>query len=1168
MRFSSLFGPTAAELALLVQLWPVVNLIRPTQGVNFTPVPSPNLDLQDLGRVALTGDFDSISLYTYQQQSEDSFSTNGTQSLITQLPNGDFATTAAADGYIKAMCPFIMHDGTNAGVIVGGNFTSLGGVEAQGVAMYGPSTGKITPLPGLTGIVNALLCDQETNTVYVGGAFKGANSTNAVAWVGMSGWANLPFQGFNGPVNSILPAPSGNVIFGGSFTSLGNSTTTTPNQKDQQIINISSANITTGGTSTTDGYNNGTSIVCKTNGGDGPGNTWLLADNTPGFWRADMNFGYEPTKLRLWNTHQDGRGTQTFRFTALPLNGIMNFTYTDPDTGKKDQFCDARCPMSADKSVLYQDFYFYNTVGMSAFRIDVSAWHGKGGGFDGIELFENDIFAYAIDSLNEPACTTQQSGSNSTATGPWTVSPSLQSISEYLTASLTGSNINGSGVSVIFEPNIMQKANYTVTMFTPGCLQDNSCDSRGIVNVTGNYATASAPGVPLQTQIYQTNNYDKYDTIYQGPVDLSSGGFRPTVTLAPLYTQNDPITLVAQRVQFSIGNSTGGLNGLYEFNPNQNTLDTDFSNSTIDQAGLDLEQGAIVNSIALSGPTMYIAGNFTDSNSGFANIFAIGSGNSTGLPNGGLNAEVSSVIAYEDILYLGGNFTNTLNGSIAGLNNVAAFNITSSQWQPLGAGVSGAVDSIVPLEVNVTQNQPETCITINGFFNNLKSFGSNNDMPVTGFGIWVPSRQNWLQNLNVRSQAITGQLSTMTNVSGSDALLAGTLSSQDMSADDAVYLTSNPTSLNPLNVGIQPESVGPVTRKRAISGQNVSGVVTGLFHTSSANVTVLGGHFTATATNGSTIDNLAFVNGTSNAVTGLAAGLDTDSAFLALATSGNVLYAGGTITGKVNSADVNGLIVFDLGLADYSHPQPPAFGGNNVAVNAITVRPNKPQVYVGGTFETAGSLGCPSVCVFENGAWNQPGSGIGGSVAAFTWQGNDKLLAGGNLTVNNNATSLANLDISKNKWTVVDGAAVNVPGPVTALAPANKDASQFWVAGKSNNGTAFLVKYDGSTYHPVGDSLGSQTTILGLSMLQLSKGHDSNDLVPSRMALLVTGKLDLPNFGNASAALFNGTTFSPFILSTQGNNPGSISQLFSEKEVKFTAAGKYSLSSISLLYPR
>ena len=723
---------------------------------------------------------------------------------------------------------------------------------------------------------------------------------------------------------------------------------------------------------------------------------------------------------------------------------------------------------------------------------------------------------------------------------------------------------------MIFEPDIKQKANYSVTIFTPGCLQDNTCNTRGIVNVTGTYSTTSQPPQPVI--LYQTNNYDKYDTIYQGPVDANNGDFRPSVTLTPTSNQKDGTTIVAQRVQFNItGNSTDGLNGIYEFNQNSNTTNTDFSNSAIDQAGMDLSQKAIITSIALLNNITYVGGNFSDTNAGLENIFSIGAGNSTALPNGGLNAEVMTMIAYEDLLYIGGNFSNTMNGSVTGLNNVAAYNTSSQKWQPLGAGTSATVYSIVAIDVNVTANQPETCITVNGYFNQLNGFSSNPDISVSGFGVWVPSRQNWLQNLHLQSQAITGQLSTMTNITGGTPLLAGTLSSQDMSADDAVYLTYNPTGIKPLNVGIQPQKAGPPTRKRAVSGQDFTGVVTGLFHgppdQGNLNVTVLGGHFTATASNGSSIDNLVFLNSTATStVSGLSPGLDTDSAFLALATSNTVLYAGGTVTGKVNGNDVNGLITYDLGLADYAYPQPPPFNGDNVAVNTIAVRPNKDQVYVGGNFATAGSLPCPAVCVFENGAWSQPGSGLGGDVSVLIWQETDKLLVGGNLTVNNNATFLATFDTTNSQWTVLNGAAENLPGSVTALASAADGVSQFWVAGKSTNGSTFLVKYSGGSYSSVGDIFGQQTTVMGLSVLQVSKDHDDNGLVPKGNVLLITGQLDLPSFGNASAALFNGTTLSPFILSTSENNPGSISQLFSQSQVKFTKAGELKSMSSFFFY--
>ncbi|KAL9103424.1 MAG: hypothetical protein Q9163_001526 [Psora crenata] len=1151
MRIPSSRGLTA-ELPCLLHLWPIITslLLPRTHGVNFTPIPTPDLDLTSLRRVALTGHFDAISLYSYEQQTEDGFSTNGTQSLITHLPNGDFANAANADGYVKTMCPFVLQNGTLAGIIVGGNFTSLGGVEAQGIALYDPTAATITSLPGLTGTVNALLCDQDSDTVYVGGQFKAKNSSNAIVWVANSGWSNLLFEGFNGPVNSVIKGSNDTVIFGGSFTGLGNRTA--PATRDQQVINISSANLTSGGTSTAAGFSNESSVVCNTAGQGGPGNTWLLQDNTPGFWRADMNFGYEPSLLRIWNTHHQGRGTKTFRFTALPLNGIMNFTFTDTETGT-DALCDARCPLSSDPSIPYQDFRFINTVGMNAFRIDISEWYGQGGGLDGVELFQNDIFAYAENDLNEPSCANTEFPSKASVTGPWTVTPSGKSYSRYLSADLSADSIRPEEVAVVFQPDIKQQANYSVTIYTPGCLQDNSCDRRGIVNVTGNYASSAAPGIPLQTQIYQTNDYDKYDEIYSGPVDVNSGSFRPSVTLTPLLTQTDDITLVAQRVQFTlVGNATSPLNGLYEFDPRSQILDTDTANSTVDGAGASLDRGAVITSMAVLGNATYVAGNFSDKSTGFGNIFAIGNGNWTPLTNGGLNAQVSSMLVYEDMLFLGGNFTNNLNGSVSGLNNIAAFNTTSQTWHALGAGVNGAVNTVVGLTINVTTNTPELCISFNGFFDQLEASGPDRAVSVQGFGLWVPSRQNWLQNLHLPSQAVMGQLSAMTNMTGNGQLLAGTLSAEDISTSDAVALTSDPVRINGLNINIQPQPAGPETRKRAVSNQNVTGIVTGLFYTNNnINVTILGGHFTAAASNGSTIENLAFINNPSNGaetVTGLTSGLDSDSAFLALATADNLLYAGGTITGTVNNADVNGLIVYDLSQNTYSYPQPPALGGSDVvAVNAITVRPNRVQVFVGGSFDTAGSLGCPSVCVFENGAWNQPGSGIGGSVSTFMWQGNDKLLVGGNLTVMDNATFLANYDTSRATWTALIGASGSVPGPVTALTQASGDSSQFWVAGKASNNSAFLMRYDGSNFETVGDVLGNRTTIRGLSVLPLRKDH--------QMTLLVTGELDLPNFGNASAALFNGTTFSPFILSTSRNGPGSLSQLFSERQVSFEDPG-------------
>ena len=776
-------------------------------------------------------------------------------------------------------------------------------------------------------------------------------------------------------------------------------------------------------------------------------------------------------------------------------------------------------------------------------------------------------------SLNEPACANVPFGSNATATGPWAVTSSGASDSDYLTANLVGENATSDSVSVMFEPDIKQSGNYSVTLYTPGCKEDHTCQIRGIVNITGVFATGTQATAPLQTTIYQTNQYDKYDQIYFGYVDANSDSFRPTVTLTPASGQGNGINVVAQRVRFQLTDSTGGLNGIFEYNPNQAVVSTDFSNSTYDQAGMNLDGGAVVRSLAEIDSTTYVTGNF--SAKGLKNIFAISHGNYSILPDGGLNAQISSTYVYEDLLYVGGNFTNTVNEGPTGLNNVAIFNHTAQAWQALGAGVNGRVNWIVPLLFNISNGQPETCISVNGNFDQIIASSSNTSHPVDGIAIWVPSQRNWVQNLDLKLVSVRGQLSSATNVSGSNPLLAGSVPSGGQSASDAVELTSNNgINISPLSIQITPHQLKRYgKKKRAVSGQNITGVVTGLFYNGGGrNVTILGGHFTATAANGSTINNLAFLNGTQGsvgAVTGVGNQLDENSVFLALATQGDTLYAGGTISGQVDGTSVNGLILYDLAAGNFASPQPPAFAGSDVAVNAISTRPGTGEVYVAGNFDSAGSLPCPSVCSFNNGQWSRPGSGLGGSVGALAWQGNSgsTLLAGGNLTVNNNATSLANYDTKKQQWSALNGAASAVPGPVTALSPANNDASSFWVAGKSSNGSAFLMKYDGSSFHTVGDVLGNQTIIRGLSVLELNSNHRPSDLIPADQVLLLTGQLYVPQFGNASAALFNGTTFSPFLLSTSGNAPGSLSQLFSEKQMTFKPSGMSfpSLFVLSLL---
>src|ERR1700733_12889964 len=93
----------------------------------------------------------------------------------------------------------------------------------------------------------------------------------------------------------------------------------------------------------------------------------------------------------------------------------------------------------------------------------------------GSKLIYTDIYSFAINDFNEPTCDGVSTGANSTRTGTaWYVTPSGQSNSEYLTAVLTGDNIPPGEATVVFEPDIKQSANYSITVFTRGCIGDGT----------------------------------------------------------------------------------------------------------------------------------------------------------------------------------------------------------------------------------------------------------------------------------------------------------------------------------------------------------------------------------------------------------------------------------------------------------------------------------------------------------------------------------------------------------------------------------------------------------------------------------------------------------------------------------------------------------------------
>lgn len=1139
MRATSLFGFAATGLpAWFALLSPIAH------AQSFDAVSIPDLDLSSLGRVTITGDFEGVSLYEYEGQSE--ITKRPGSSILTPLPNGILTNLTSADAQIRDMCSFTQKDGTFAGIFVGGNFSSLGGVDSPGAALFNPNSSKVTALPGLKGSVSTVLCDQDTNRVYVGGSFSYKKTNNALAWSPDDGWTKLPFDGLNGPVESILKTSDGHIVFGGSFDGVGNSTHSSKNKK--QVLNLQNATITSDTDSTMSGYSDNRNIICSTSGKAAAGSTYLLHDNAPGFWRADLGFDFNPTKIRLYNTHMDGRGTKSFLFRALPDNGIMNMTYTD-ESGKK-QNCDASCPLSDSTSEKYRDFTLVNPVGMQGFEIEILSWYGQGAGLNGIEVFQDQIVTYAVDKYNEPSCAGIEYPASATRTGDWTIESG-----GYLSSKVTDSTADDT--TVVFKPDIKESGNYTVKIYTPGCVEDNTCGSRAMVNVTATLSTDSDESDPSPTTIYQTNNYDKYDTLFSGYVDAASDSFRPSVTLRPIVGQGD-ITVVASRVRFDLLNSTGtaddNLNGLYDYDPSSKKLDTsELDKSDINKAGSTLKRDASIMSLAENDDVIYVAGNFSHKN--IHNIMSITDGNATSMPGGGLNSQVLSTATLNGTLYVGGQFTDTSDGGVDGLNHVASYSFSSKKWVALGDGVNGRVDTIYPLELNVSSAVNETTLAVSGDFNKILAHDDKPAVFVPGFAIWIPSQKAWLQTLNDTQMEFAGRLSAVTT-HNETSLLAGSLATNGFNAGGAVSLTEDDDDLSLIPLDIKLDHSHTESKS-----DSVAGVITGVYDTESdRNLTILGGRFTTTASNGSTVDNVAFLNGTEQTLTGLPAGLNSNSSIISLLVHNETLYIGGNITGSIGGENVSGLVTYDMVKNEFSEIQPWSLRGGSTTVNAIAHRPDSTEVYVGGDFETAGTLPCNTVCRLDaaDDTWLWPSSGISGSVIALKWADKKTLYAIGDMNIGGNDTAIATFSTKDNSWSSFDGASKNsIKGNITAFAPASEDINEFWIAGTSTNGSAFMLNYDGKDFNSPGDMFSEGTVIRGMEILPVNQDHSSVSLLNDDQILLIMGQLVIPDFGNASAALYNGTAVTPFILSSKSDGqPGSMAHLFSENENPYSSGGE------------
>ncbi|CAL9738323.1 bud site selection protein Rax2p [Monosporozyma servazzii] len=440
--------------------------------------------------------------------------------------------------------------------------------------------------------VKSILTDNDA--VYFGGNFTlDSDSINSVIkWNSTSGENyTLPFKGFgsNSHINSIIKLDNDNILFAGQFNTLNDKSflnTTNASNNSFPFNPIIPLDYATWDTSS--GSVSADSLTCSVSSStDG----WS-ANGIDNQLKCTIPFDVTPSKIRIYNSNNNDTAVSLFRILTYPAGSIMNMTYIDPISGKLSQ-CDAFCPLYVT-SVLeasvknqtstsqlinnnrtrlefgsnFQEFSFVNPVSVSSIELMTLASFGNQDvSLEGLQLYQASYSVFANNTFNEQLCDSdshKQVASSTISSNNW--------FSNNTNTYLSTNYIPNSG-SVVPEINydvdIQDKGTYSVNIFTPGCLLDNTCSSRGIVNVT--VIDKTTDEVLSSKLIYQNNNEMKYDNIYQGRIDhpcrielkYSSG----------LFSSNTMTTVVADRVDvniMSLDDSTLDdeliqLNGIFQY---------------------------------------------------------------------------------------------------------------------------------------------------------------------------------------------------------------------------------------------------------------------------------------------------------------------------------------------------------------------------------------------------------------------------------------------------------------------------------------------------------------------------------------------------------------------------------------------------------------------------
>lgn len=1001
------------------------------------------------------------------------------------------------------------------------------------------------------GTVSALYYDEDDGLLYIGGdvAFNGTYGALVYDYADSS-FHTLAFGGFNkGSKINAIDKYYESIIFGGAFDSIG----------EEQFLNISSSdnddsnthrNRTSVSNSTSvrdvsqmipidssqvisSGGENAQQIICPSLLNPSP---WTLPAGDLGYWQASLRTLSIPSKLRLYNSHDENQGVSLFRVVTSPANGIMNMTYIDPETLEL-KHCDEFCPLlkpselSSDladaglsnyetffhdnRTVLsltdyYQDFAFVDLIGVESYQIQVLKVIGNNAALDGAELFRSGITVFAPDSLNAQSCATLDTyelnvHSETIGSTQWQNS----NIGSYLTTTIPASQTPNNQIGLRYNIDIPVSGQYDVLLYTVGCAADNSCSQRGIMKAT----LYQGDGTQLSSGlIYQTNEQQKYDVLFSGDIEYSAtDSAYIELTFDSSLNMDQETILTAGSAQFNylqldvtqyfkiLDNDTDSsileLNNLFEYSLSNFSLDGALVDHPIGQTDLNMltsyfKSSSSINGISINDTAIVLSGSFQSGSSdnvigyhisGYGNDslvlgdeFTIGSNINT--------VEGSFGLPDELILYGSTSLTNGDN------DNLLLFQATNSSVQSLSAETRGSISSV------------------QGFFYNDTEYLLIQDDDAENKSI--------LFNLDQKAPFVS---SPILNMSLSAAM------KMNQNDSDSSFVMGNMVKFDTIANNIVNYQNGQLTPvKNSITNLGSAAYV-------NDSMTVVAGSQVYSLQKGGTQLLISDFQMKDNGFVNQVMYFD-DTLYLAL-----------NGTGSYNSNNVQGIATYHMNNLTLNQLNTSIDG----LINFMVIDPEFGSAIIGGNFSIPGK--CTSLCTVDASddqlfVSRTLASDLSGEVNWLNYFREYQVLIGGALKVGDQSGYLAVYNTTSG-IVEISGLSDSLPGPVKQFLFANETSDdkslddQIIVLGDN-----YIGYLNGSSWTSLADGLdltGSQLTGISLVDTESSPSGEKAAIVAGK-ALMLSGDFNLASGGEqVSNAIFDGQTWSPFAVTSNSGSPNN-----------------------------